>query len=264
MERISMRHALAATIALVVAAHYVVLFIDSGLDIDTHGLLAPFDLFEERSLGTWVSAAVLAGGSLAAAAAGRATPRDAVTLHRGWIALAGVIGLCSLDEVAGFHESTVDAVRAAAELPGALRYAAWVLPALVVVAVFIVWQWRFFRLLPRALSVRIAAAAGVYVAAAAGLEIGESALLSSSSGRDWTPVLQVLVGVEEGVEMGAAAVLLLALLHHVQALCPTWRLSLAGHGDQLSLSPAAVAAAAAPTQGAEAERFKRDVAAVRA
>jgi hypothetical protein len=265
MERIPLRRALALVIASLVAAHYAVLVVDSGLDVDTKGVLAAFDLFEERSIGTWVSAALLAAAALAAAAAAVATPRGAVRLRRGWTALAAIVVLASVDEVAGFHESIVDLMRSAVELPGALFYAAWVVPALALVAAFIAWQWRFFGLLPRPLSMRVAAAAGVYVAAAGGLEVVESALLSNTLGRDWTsgrwtPFLQVLVGIEEGVEMGAVAVLLLALLRHVGALCPTWQVIVGDGGERVSVAPAA----RAPAPAVPAPRWERDVAAARA
>jgi hypothetical protein len=260
MERIPLRRALALVIAALVAAHYAVLLVHSGLDVDTKGVLAPLDLFEERSIGTWVSAALLAAAALAAAAAAVATPRGAVRLRRGWTALAAIVVLASVDEVAGFHESIVDLMRSAVELPGALFYAAWVVPALALVAAFIAWQWRFFGLLPRPLSMRVAAAAGVYVAAAGGLEVVESALRSNTSGRDWTPFLQVLVGIEEGVEMGAVAVLLLALLRHVGALCPTWQVIVGDGGERVSVAPAA----RAPAPAVPARRWERDVAAARA
>ena len=201
MERIPLRRAVALVIAFLAAAHYAVLVVDSGLDVDTKGVLAPFDLFEERQHRDLVSATLLAAAALAAAAAAAATPRGAVRLRRGWTALAAIVVLASVDEVAGFHESIVDLMRSAVELPGALFYAAWVVPALALVAAFIAWQWRFFGLLPRPPS-GVAAAAGVYVAAAGGLEVVESALRSNTSGRDWTPFLQVLVGIEEGVEYG--------------------------------------------------------------
>jgi hypothetical protein len=241
----ALRPLLAATIGGVVAAHYVVLFVGSVLDVDTHGVLAPLDLFEERSAGTWVSAMLLAGVALVAAALAGASAAQPARERRGWTGLAGLFALASFDEVAGVHESLVDLVRSGVALPGFLYYAAWVLPALAVVAAFVVWQWRFFRGLPRWLRVRIVAAAAVYVGAAAGLEIGESALLSARGGREWTPLLQVVVGIEEGLEMAAAAVMLLALLSHLAGRAPTWRLSvgvaesarLMARGEHLAVSP---------------------------
>ena len=241
----ALRPLLAATISGVVAAHYVVLFVGSVLDVDTHGVLAPLDLFEERSAGTWVSTMLLAGVALAAAALAAASAAQPARVRRGWTSLAGLFALASFDEVAGVHESLVDLVRSGVALPGFLYYAAWVLPGMAVVAAFVVWQWRFFRRLPRWLRVRITAAAAVYVGAAAGLELAESALFASRGGREWTPLLQVVVGVEEGLEMAAAAVMLLALLSHLAERAPAWRLSvgvaesarLTARGEHLAVSP---------------------------
>jgi hypothetical protein len=244
-------------IAAIVTAHYVVLLLDSGLDVDTKGALAAFDLFEERSIGTWANAALLAAAALAAGAIAAATPRAQARLRKGWMALCAIIALASIDEVAGFHESAVDLVRSAVSLPGFLVYAAWVPPALAIVAGFIAWQWRFFRLLPRTLSTRLTVAVGVYVAAAAGLEIAESALLADSGGRDSIPVLQVLVGVEEGLEMAAAAVVLLALLGHIAAQCPAWRIGIRDGGERVEAAPVTAGA-----NGDEA-RWSRDLVASR-
>jgi hypothetical protein len=224
---LSLRPVLWVTIGALVAGHYAVLALGSGLDVDTKGSLTWLDLFQERSVGTWVNALILAAAGLAAAALAAASPWSPPRLRHGWAALAGLLVLASIDEVAGMHESAIHVIRSAVDLPGFLYYAAWTLPALALLAAFVVWQWRFFSLLPRWLAVRVAAAAGVYVAAAVGLEVVESQLFAETGGRDWTPVLQVLVGIEEGLEMGAAAVLLLAFVRHLTHAAPDWRLKFA-------------------------------------
>jgi hypothetical protein len=225
---VSLRIALAAIIVGLVLAHFAVLALSSGLDVDTQGVLAPLDLFQERSAGTWFNAFLLAAVALAALALAAATPR----LRRGWALLAGLVALASIDEVAGIHESVVHVLRSAADLPGFLLYASWVVPAVALVGAFVVWQWRFFRALPGWLGRRFALAAGVYVVAAVGLEMLESSIFAARGGQDsdWTGVLQVLVGIEEGLEMGAAAAMLVLLLRHLADVAPEWRIAVTATG----------------------------------
>jgi len=252
-RRLTLPAALGLVIAALVAAHYAVLVLRSGLDVETKGLLATLDLFEERSVGTWVNAALLAGAAVAAAALAAATTQEG-RLRRGWWALGALAFAASVDEVAGFHESVVEAVRSAIALPGFLLYAAWVLPAGVLVVAFALWQRRFFAMLPRRTARRIVGAGCLYVGAAAGLEVLESQLLSSA-GRDWTPLLQAIVGVEEGLEMGAAAIVLVALLAHLAATCPSWALTVHPRGQSIGVAPGA--------RHDDEPRWTRDVAATR-
>jgi hypothetical protein len=248
---------LGLAIGALVAAHYVALAVSSGLGVDTEGVLAPLDLFQERSVGTWVNAALLAAVALAAAALSSTALSRA---RRGWAAVAGLLTLASVDEVAGFHESLVDAVRATTELPSFLYYAAWVVPALAVLAAFLAWQWQFLLQLPRWLAIRFATAAGIYVAAATGFEVIESEIFASRGGRDWSGVLQVLVGIEEGLEMSAAAVMLLVLLRRLAEQAPSWRVNVARVGpadarrEHVSVSPVE---ASTPIATPESERGTR-------
>lgn len=225
----SVSRVLAVLIVLLVGAHFFALGLKSGLDVDTGGVLTSLDLAQERSIGTWVNAVLLAVAALAAAAAGRAAAPDDRRLRTGWYALAGLLALASIDEVGGIHESLIDVIRSAVDLPGFLFYAAWVIPALAIVAAFAVWQIGFYRRLPRWLARRVALGLGVYVVGAAGFELVEGSVLAEEGGT-FTPAMQVLVGIEEGIEMAAAAFILLAILRHLTITAPTWSVLLQGSG----------------------------------
>ena len=203
--------------------HYLQLGLVSVLDLETQGALHWLDLFAERSIGTWLNALLLGAIAVPAIACGVVAPPEKRRLRRGWFALAGLALLLSLDEVAGLHESAIGVMRAALDLPSLLYYATWTIPAVIAVVAFVVWQWRFFRELPRPLAIRIAAGGALYVVAAVGFEVLQSVLLSRAGGGErWTPFLQVTVGVEEGLEMAAAAVVLLAVLRHLADVGPRW------------------------------------------
>lgn len=215
-----LRPIITIAIAAVLFGHYLQLGLSSGVDVDTKGALYWLNLFAERSAGTWLNALLL--GAIAVPAAACALAAGTVRLRRGWLALAGLALLLSIDEVAGLHESAIELMRDAAGLSGALRYAAWTLPAVAVMAAFLVWQWRFFRVLPRSLASRIALGGLLYVVAAVGFEVLQSLLLTGAGdGERWTPFLQATVGLEEGLEMVAAAVVLLAVLRHLGEIAPS-------------------------------------------
>jgi hypothetical protein len=189
-RRRALRLQLALTIGILLVAHYALLLLTSGADVGTAGALSWLDLFQERSVGTWVNAMLLAAVALTAAAFARPRSASRTPVWRGWHALAALVALASIDEVAGLHESVVGLVRSAVDLPEFLHYAAWVPPAIALLVAFIASQRRFFSLLPRWLARRIAAAAGVYVSAAAGLEMVESEDFAARGGKEWTAVLQ--------------------------------------------------------------------------
>ena len=127
----------------------------------------------------------------------------------------------SLDEVAMMHEATIDLVQSALELPPFLRWG-WMIPALVVMFVFVAWQWRFFKSLPAWLRTRLALAGLVYVVGAVGLEMVESQIANTMGEEEASTILQLLVGLEEGLEMAAAAAALLFILRYVALLAPSW------------------------------------------
>jgi hypothetical protein len=221
---IRVRALLVSAIGALVFTHVVLSLLLDEFDFTAGGQLMLFNLAQERSLGTWVSSALLALAALGTAALASTYARSTRS-RRGWLALAGLLAVLSLDEVAMLHEGTIDLVRSALALPAFLQ-AAWVLPALAIVLAFVAWQWRFFASLPAWVRLRLAAAGALLLIGAIGLEIAESQILGGGQEPGTRVALQLLVGVEEGLEMVATTLVLLTVLRLLAQRSPMWSCSL--------------------------------------
>jgi len=199
---------LAVVLLLTGAAHV------GGTMLGPH--VSVLDLGAEQSVGTWVTSvvhllcAVLAGcGALVARNRGsRWVPN--------WLLLAAVFGAMSVDEVAAAHDRLLEPVRDLLGTTGVFYYA-WVIPALVVGAVFLAVQVRFLAALGAATRRGLLVAGAVFVAGAAGLEMAEGWL--ASGGHRASALYDLLVMTEELLELGsimaAACILLRPLLREL-------------------------------------------------
>ena len=241
-----LRPLLSAVIALLAVGHLTASVSVALFDFTAGGFVSRLDLTTEQSFGTWFPAALLAVGGAAALALARIARER--RLRRGWWALGAMFVVLSLDEVAAVHEVTGEVMRRFLDLPGFLFYA-WMLPALIAVVAFVVWQRAFWRALPRPLARRLLLAGAVYVVGAVGLEMVESAIFVADGARSTSfqqPGYQMLSGIEEVLEMSAAGIALLALLRHLAELAPTWLLRITpAPGIGAGPAPAARPAAAA-------------------
>lgn len=192
--------------------------LEAAFDFSAMNTLPVFDLSQEKSVGTWFTTLLLVAAALSAAALAAVSPsRSAV--RRGWLALAGLIVLLSLDEVVAMHERVGAIVQRAMNLPGAL-FLVWVVPAVLIVLAFGYWQRAFFAQLPRALRKRLLLAGATYVGAAAGLEVVESAI--AVGGHFNTVAFSFVEVIEEVLELLAVTWAFLAMLDHCRTVAPVW------------------------------------------
>jgi hypothetical protein len=168
-----------------------------------------FDVNSENNVPTWFSSLLLSGDALlaglVAAIVRRARGRDA----RHWAALAVLLSLLSLDEVASLHERLPDPVAALVGGAGGALHFAWVLPgallALAVGSAFV----GFLARLPGSTRRLVATAGVVYLGAAAGLESLSGMVLEAHGDR----AMYLLVSAaEEGLEMVGGVLLLYAFM----------------------------------------------------
>jgi hypothetical protein len=228
---------LAGAIAFLAAGHLVFTAVDRGLGTDA---LWGLSLSSESGIGTWASAlllAAVAGVCFCCGAVAEGSQR------RGFRILGAAVLMLSIDEVAAQHEHVGRALRESLDLSGFFYYA-WMVPALVIVVVFLVWQWRFFRSLEPALQQRLLLAAALYVGGAVGLEFIESKLMSDAG--EASLVYDLLVLVEETLELVAAAVVLVTLADHLARRAPRWSLVFGPGTIALGPAGATVPAAASP------------------
>src|SRR6266545_6954569 len=164
-----------------------------------------FDVNSENNVPTWFSSLLLFGDALlaglVAALVRRAGGRDAG--H--WAALAVLLSLLSLDEVASLHERLPDPATALLGGAGGALHFAWVLPgallALLVGSAFV----GFLTRLPGSTRRLVATAGVVYLGAAVGLESLSGMVLEAQGDR----AMYLLVSAaEEGLEMVGSVLLL--------------------------------------------------------
>ena len=192
--------------------------------VDAQGLqwlLGPWDSGEEATVPTWFSSGLLGANGLAAAliatSVGRRT-RDG----RWWLLLFAFLTLLSIDEVARFHERTIEPLRDSLGATGLLYYT-WVIPGFLIVAAGGALMFRFWTRLPTTTRFGMVAAALLYFGGALVLEM-VSGLLRTRYGVGLATAGTSIV--EEALEMLGSTVLLWVLLDHLRQTTPTLRLAL--------------------------------------
>ena len=93
----------------------------------------------ENNIRTWFSAAMFLSSAWLCAALGLALDRER---RRGWLGLAGIFVLLSMDESASLHETVNSTLRQVLELKGAFRFGS-VIPAAGLLGIFTIAYWRF-------------------------------------------------------------------------------------------------------------------------
>lgn len=221
---------LAVLLLALAVGHAVSMALRFGLGRDyAFGLVPLLDLNDERSVGTWVTVALLLGCAQIAVLCGLAARRRGEHWQRNWWLLAAVLTALSVDEVATMHEDLIPPLRSGFGLSGVLYYG-WVIPLVAAGAVFLLVQLRFLRHLGRPTGLRLVAAGGVYVSGAAGLELVQSVL--AESGAKFDAPYAAAAGLEEVMELAGAMVALWALFSHLAS-------DLVGYGITRSVPPVA-------------------------
>ena len=187
---------LGVVLAALAAGHVVAMLWSDAL-----GNLSVLNLVNEVSVGTWVSTVALLACAVLSTCAAMLARRERSRWVANWWLLAGVFALMSLDEVAAIHERFSTPVRRTLGADADFLYYAWVIPALLFVAVFFAVQVRFLRNLDAATRRGLVLAGLAFVVGAAGLEMVEAAL--ETDGLQHTVGYLWLVLVEELMETGA-------------------------------------------------------------
>ena len=187
------------------------------------GVLVRLDLDRENNIPTWFSSVLLAGAAILLFFIARARSALGDRLAPYWLGLALVFLYLSVDETASLHEAAVGPLQRTLNATGAL-YAAWVIPAMVMVPIFVGIYLRFLWALPRRTAVLFLLAGAIYVGGALGLEmIGwhHRYPLHALNPTDWkaskTMTYAVINHAEEFMEMTGIIIFVYALLSYVRA-----------------------------------------------
>lgn len=183
-------------------------------------LVALLHVGHERNLPAWYNSGLLLLGGVAAAAAAVAARRVGRSRPHvlGWAGLAVLLGVMSLDELAGIHESlgrwlrprvrafVADNIGDLDDRGSALVGTTWLIPAfvvLVLLAIAAVWWWRGAA--PRVRS-WVVLGFGVLVSGAVGMEMVSAVVQDSQA------AYLAAMHVEEFLEMTGAALMLIGVL----------------------------------------------------
>lgn len=173
-------------------------------------LVAPalLDLDYEQNLPTYYSALMLTVGAWLSFRIGRlersARSRDFAL----WFVMAGALYYVAIDEAVQFHERLTDPLREALGLSGVLFFA-WVLPAIIIVAVLAMTFLGFVLRLDIRTRYLLVLAAALYVGGALGMEL-VGGYFFETRGHD-TLIYRAVAIVEESAEIAGILVLMCAL-----------------------------------------------------
>ena len=175
-----------------------------GLD-DPYDLLELFSLSYEANVPTWLSAYMHATSAILLALIASGRRQSGAPFIRHWWGLSYVFAYISIDEFVQIHEE----MNAWFELSGAL-YFGWVIPATILVSIFVLSYWRFLTHLPRMTRFRFIRAGAVFVGGAMGVELilGYWTDLHGSHNLGYA----IIDWVEESMEMVGAGLFLTALV----------------------------------------------------
>ncbi len=175
-----------------------------GLD-DPYDLLDLFSLSYEANVPTWLSACMHATSALLLALIASGKQQSGAPFVRHWWGLSIIFAYISIDEFVQIHEE----MNAWFDLSGAL-YFGWVIPAAILVSIFVLSYWRFLAHLPWMTRFRFIRAGAVFVGGAMGIELilGYWTDLHGSHNLGYA----IIDWVEESMEMVGAGLFLSALV----------------------------------------------------
>jgi hypothetical protein len=179
---------------------------------DLKGFVPTFYVDYESNVPTWYSscALLLAALLLGMIAAAKATTADQFRWHWGLLSVV-FVGL-SADEIAGFHELPIDAMRAAFHLSGVLFYP-WVILGGAFALAMAAATWRMLWSLPVCIRREMFVAAAVFSTGALGIEMLSGLQASRYGEENFTYAL--IVTFEEGCEMLGVVIYIHALLEYI-------------------------------------------------
>jgi hypothetical protein len=172
-----------------------------------------FNLDREGNVATWYSTGLLLLAALLLAALARLKPEG--PHPRFWAALSAVFMLLSLDEAAALHEATIQPVRRALGVGGALYYA-WVVPGAAFAVIVLAGSWRFLRRLPAGTRRLFLIGGAVYVSGAIGVEMVGSSYDVTHGAHNLR--YAAIAHCEEMLEMAGVLVFIYALLAYLRAV----------------------------------------------
>ncbi len=206
------------TAGVMLAGHVVVLYLylEHGVSRDW-GIPRHFDLNAEANFAAFFQASPLLISALVTVALAAHYRARKAPLAGRWAAMSGLFLFMAIDELAQLHDLFTGPIRRRLDIDFGVFYFAWLLPAVVFLALCAWYFAPLVRSLPAAIRVRLVVAAGVYFGGAVVVEMLSGFV--AEGGRRSTPYLMVLT-VEEACEIGGMLLALGVLLHLLRSVQP--------------------------------------------
>ena len=193
-------------IAIVALAGLAVEVAQDGLGWDDpYDLLDLFSLSYESNVPTWLSASMHATSAILLALIASGKRQSGAPFVRHWWGLSIVFAYISIDEFVTLHEE----MNAWFDLSGVL-YFGWVIPAAILVSIFVLSYWQFLVHLPGITRFRFIRAGAVFVGGAMGVELILGYWTDLHGSRNLGYAL--IDWVEESMEMAGVGLFLSALV----------------------------------------------------
>jgi len=133
--------------------------------------------------------------------------------YRYWRALAIIFLFLAVDEAGSIHELTMEPLREWFSLGGYFHFA-WVIPAAILVGIFVAMYIPFLLYIPRRFALMFTFSGAIYVSGALGMEMVGSKYFSTHHGVHDANYLAITT-VEESLEMAGVIVFIYALLTYM-------------------------------------------------
>jgi hypothetical protein len=187
-------------------------------------LLLKFDAGGEQTVTAWLSSTILLLCATVLLHIARAERRGGGVDAWHWLGLAIIFCGLSIDEAVGLHEMTINPVREAFGASGMFRYA-WVIPAMMFVALVGLACLGFLLRLEAIFRRRFLVAAALFVGGAVGFEMMEGALATFYSQHQL--IYEAAVNLEDALEFAGELVFLHSLLLYARGSARWIRIRLA-------------------------------------
>lgn len=210
-------------ISLLFIAHLLTQYIIGQHNFDPssvrYQLLWKFNLDEERSLGTWYSQIALFVAAALALTIGFIKKIRKEKWGLWWIVLGGVLIYLSIDESVSIHEMLMAPTQDILGIHSGILFNAWIIPVAIVVALFGLIYFNFWLHLPKKTRILFFVAAVVYIGGAIGMEMIAANYYSTNWGgyvpAGSNPLLIIIPGIEEFLEMFGVAIFIYALVDYL-------------------------------------------------
>jgi hypothetical protein len=175
--------------------------------------LLKFDLGGEQTVAAWLSSMLMLLCALVLIQIATTTRRISHAYRRHWLILGFIFLGLSMDEAVGFHEMTINPMRALFDTGGVFLYA-WVIPALGFVALVGTAYLGFLLHLQPAVRNRFLIAGALFVGGAIGFEMLEGAAAGFYAAHPL--IYETAVHLEDSCEFAGILLFLNTLLRHLQ------------------------------------------------